>query len=207
MKKRVIAGSLGGLALLLAFITFQRPETDTGNTDWKHYGGDSGGSRYSALSQINVSNIGKLQPAWTFDTGENKDTTGRGMDIQCQPIVVNGVLYGTTPRMKLFAINAATGEEYWKFDPFEDPNVKPRFHPLRGVSYWEDKDDKRILYAVGPTLYAIDAKSGKRITSFGKNGEVSLYEGVGGQELGYDVRNYTIRSTSPGAIYKDLIIM
>jgi quinoprotein glucose dehydrogenase len=197
------------LPILLALPSlYLMRKSDMQTTDWRNYGGDSGGSRYSPLQQINLTNVKNLQPAWTYDTNENKDTTKRGMDIQCQPIVVDGILYGTTPRMKAFALHASTGKAIWTFDPFENPAVAPRFHPLRGLAYWESQGDRRILYSVGPTLYAVDARTGKRIPSFGTNGEVSLHQGLGTPEqLGYDVNRYSIRSTSPGAIYKDLLIM
>ena len=178
------------------------------NADWPTYGGNPAGNRYSPLTQINAQNVGKLQRAWTFDTGENNDSTERGMDIQCQPIVVAGVLYGTTPRMKLFAVDAATGKRRWTFDPFAAPDKKPRFHPVRGVVYWEDGGDKRILYSVGASLYAINALTGKPIESFGNNGEVDLHNGLGGPEtIGHDVANFSIRATTPGVIHKDLLIM
>lgn len=210
VKKSVFTGSIYGLVPLLLVISFitPAPTPDSPNVDWKSYGGDSGGSRYSPLRQIHLHNVKNLRPAWIFDTHENKDTTQRGSDIQCQPIVINGILYGTTPRLKVFAINAATGTEIWKFDPFENPEVRPRLHPMRGLAYWEDNGDERILYTVGTKLYALDAKTGARILSFGVNGEVSLYQGLGSvQELGYDVHDYNIRATSPGVIYKDLIIL
>lgn len=198
-----IFGSLLGI--------FFMPTRKTGRgsgSDWPSYGGDAGGSRFSSLTQVNLDNVHNLEPAWTYDTDENKDASQRGMDIQCQPIVIGGTLYGTTPEMKLFALDAATGKEFWKFDPFEDPETRPRYHSLRGVAYWEDKEDKRILYGVGPKLYAINAADGKRITTFGENGETSLYQGLGSaDELGYDVSLYSIRSTSPGVVYRDLIIM
>lgn len=178
------------------------------DADWPTYGGNPAGNRYSPLTQINTQNIKSLQLAWTFDTGENNDSTERGMDIQCQPIVVKGVLYGTTPRLKLFAVDAATGKHHWTFDPFASPDRKPRFHPVRGVVYWEDGEDKRVLYSVGSSLYAINALTGKPIDSFGKNGEVDLHEGLGSKEtLGHDVANLSIRSTTPGVIYKDLLVM
>ncbi|WP_374759477.1 outer membrane protein assembly factor BamB family protein [Dyadobacter fanqingshengii] len=175
--------------------------------DWPAYGGNSGGSRYSALTQINKENVKNLQLAWSYDTGENKDQQQRGGDIQCQPIVINGIMYGTTPRLKVFAIEAATGKELWKFDPYADPNVRPRFHPVRGVVYWQDGNDKRILYTAGSTLYAINADNGQLVKDFGKNGEVDFHEGLGDKETyGYDVNNFNIRSTTPGVIYKNLLI-
>ncbi|WP_420151870.1 PQQ-binding-like beta-propeller repeat protein [Spirosoma sp.] len=182
------------------------------DNDWPTYGGNNAGNRYSPLSQINLQNVKNLQPVWTYETGDNKDPNQRGMDIQCQPIVVNGVLYGTSPRMKLFAVEAATGKQLWQFDPFSDPDKRPRFHPLRGVMYWEDREradarDKRILYTVGSSLYAINALTGKPVESFGKNGEIDLHEGLGDKEtLGHDVANLSIRVTTPGVIYKDLLI-
>ena len=199
------------------------PNEQPTDADWPVYGGNKAGNRYSPLTQINTRTVGKLDLAWTFDTGENNDSTERGMDIQCQPIVVGGVLYGTTPRLKLFAVDAATGKQLWRFDPFADPVKKPRFHPIRGVVYWESKDrngggtarpglafqpDKRILYSVGASLYAINATTGEPIRSFGANGEVDLHEGLGDTEtLGHDVADLSIRSTTPGVIYEDYLIM
>lgn len=181
---------------------------DEKNVDWRTYGGDPGGSRYSALTQINLQNVNKLQPAWSYDTGENKDPNQRGMDIQCQPIVISGIMYGTTPRLRLFAVHADTGKEIWNFDPFAKPGSKPRFHPIRGVVYWEDGSDKRILYSVGSTLFAVNAVTGALIETFGSNGEVDLHEGLGDSlSLGYNVNNFNIRSTTPGVIYQNLLIM
>src|SRR5687768_14546623 len=113
-----------------------RTPDDTRDADWPVYGGNNAGNRYSSLTQINKDNVKNLQPAWTYDTGENNKPGERGMDIQCQPIVIDGIMYGTTPRLKVFAIEAATGKELWKFDPFE--GKRPRFHPMRGVVYWSE---------------------------------------------------------------------
>ncbi|GAB4034303.1 pyrroloquinoline quinone-dependent dehydrogenase [Spirosoma gilvum] len=176
-------------------------------SDWPTYGGNNAGNRYSPLTQINTQNVKNLQLAWTYETGDNTNPAQRGMDIQCQPIVVKGVLYGTSPRMKLFAVEAATGKQLWQFDPFSDPEKRPRFHPLRGVVYWEDGADKRILYAVGSTLYAINALTGKPVADFGTNGEVDLHNGLGDSEtMGHNMANLSIRMTTPGVIYKDLLI-
>lgn len=177
------------------------------NSDWPTYGGNAAGNRYSTLTQINTRTVKNLKLAWSYDTGDNKDPTQRGMDIQCQPIVVKGVLYGTSPKLKLFAIDAATGRQHWQFDPFADPEKKPRFHPVRGVMYWEDGQDKRVLYTVGSFLYAINAETGKLVESFGKKGTVDLHEGLGDKKkLGHEVANLSIRVTTPGVIYNDLLI-
>jgi quinoprotein glucose dehydrogenase len=200
-------------ALLLVFLICgltdrdKKKEIKTSDTgmDWPVYGGNDAGNRYSPLYQINKENVKDLRPAWSYDTGENNIPGERGMDIQCQPIVVHGIMYGTTPKLKVFAIDAATGKQRWKFDPFE--GKRPRFHPVRGVVYWEDGNDKRILYTAGATLYAINAENGELIKSFGQNGEVDFHEGLGDKETyGYDVNNFNIRSTTPGVIYKNLLI-
>jgi len=178
------------------------------NLDWPTYGGNPAGNRYSPLTQINTQNVAQLQPAWTFDTGENNDPLGKGMDIQCQPIVMNGILYGTTPTHKLFAINAATGKRLWQFDPFANPAKQPRFHPLRGVTYWADGSDRRILYSSGASLYAVNATTGELIRSFGTNGEVDLHEGLGDTKtIGHETADLSIRNTTPGVIFKDILIV
>ncbi|WP_409014441.1 PQQ-binding-like beta-propeller repeat protein [Dyadobacter sp. CY327] len=177
------------------------------NDDWPVYGGNNAGNRYSALNQINKGNVKNLKLAWSYDTGENNDPQQRGMDIQCQPIVINGIMYGTTPRLKVFAIEAGTGKELWKFDPFADPNVRPSFHPVRGVMYWQEGNDKRILYTAGSTLYAINADNGQLVKAFGENGKIDFHAGLGDKETyGYDLNNFNIRSTTPGVIYKNLLI-
>ncbi|AXE17322.1 pyrroloquinoline quinone-dependent dehydrogenase [Runella rosea] len=202
---------LGGIfAVLMCGVAFQnRDKNDSeNNTDWPKYGGNSAGSRYAELTQINAGNVNKLQLAWSYDTGENNNPDGKGNDIQCQPIVVNGILYGTTPRLKLFAADAATGKELWKYDPFSNPDVKPSFHPVRGVVYWEEGADKRILYSIGAKLLSVNALTGELIANFGENGLVDLHAGLGDpQTLGYDVNNFNIRSTTPGVIFKNLLIM
>jgi len=186
----------------------QRPADPPAGADWPAYGGNKAGNRYSPLAQINTHTVKQLQLAWTFDTGENNNPAERGMDIQCQPIVVNGILYGTTPRMKLFAVDAATGQKRWLFDPFANPEKKPQFHPLRGVVYWADGADQRILYSVGSSLYAINAQTGAPIPNFGTNGIVDLHDGVGDREtLGHDLQNLSVRATTPGVIYQDLLVM
>ena len=171
--------------------------------DWPNYGGNRAGNRYSPLDQITRDNVVHLKVAWTYDTGENTDSTGRGHEIQCQPIVVDGILYGTTPELHLFAVNAATGEQLWKF---ESPYKKLRFNTNRGVVYWENGDDKRILYSTDSRLYAINALTGQPVRGFGHNGMVDLHEGVD-DGLDHPVDSLLMTATTPGVIYKNTFII
>jgi quinoprotein glucose dehydrogenase len=171
--------------------------------DWPNYGGNRAGNRYSPLDQVDLTNVAHLKVAWTYDTGENTDSTGRGHEIQCQPIVVDGILYGTTPELHLFAVNAATGEQLWKF---ESPYKKLRFNTNRGVVYWENGDDKRILYSTDSRLYAINALTGRAVPGFGHNGMVDLHEGVG-DGLGHPVDSLLVTATTPGVIFKNTLII
>ena len=172
------------------------------NREWPVYGGNKAGNRYSPLTQINTRNVQNLQVAWTYHTGDN--TPEKGQEIQCHPIVVNGILYGTSPRLKAFALRAGTGEQLWTFDPFKDK--EPTLNANRGVVYWENGDDKRILYTAGSTLYALNALTGEPIPGFGKNGEVSLHEGLG-EMLEREVKDLFVVATTPGIVYKDLLIL
>lgn len=172
--------------------------------DWPVYGGNNSGNRYSPLTQINRSNVQQLKVAWTYNTGENADTTKRGYEIQCQPIIVNGIMYGTTPELKVFAIHAENGRQIWKFDPFS--HEEPRYHQNRGVVYWADGNDQRILFTAGSWLYEIDARTGIPVPLFGRNGKVDLHEGLG-DKLGHDLKDLMVIATTPGIVYKDLLIL
>lgn len=174
--------------------------------DWPVYGGNNAGNRFSSLTQIDKENVGQLKLAWTYDTGDNKDSTMPGIDMQCQPIVVKGVLYAVTPRMKLFALDAATGEQKWIFDPFTDSSKRKTIHAVRAVVYWEDGADKRVVYCVGTSIYAVNAATGEKITGFGHNGEVDMRIGLRDNEA-FDPEKYSMRNTSPGAVYKDILIV
>jgi quinoprotein glucose dehydrogenase len=163
--------------------------------DWPAYGGNKAGNRYSPLDQINLENVKNLQVAWMYNAALTKEG-----DIQCQPIVVHGVLYGTTPDLKLFAVDASTGKEIWIFSPSDKP------HQNRGVMYWEDGTDKRVLYTVGSNLYAVDAVTGKSVTSFGVQGKTDLHAGLQ-TNLDHDVSLLGVNATSPGVIYHNTLII
>ena len=177
------------------------------NADWRNYGGSKAGTRYSSLEDINIQNVQQLKIAWMYDTAEDssRNKLKRNIEIQCQPIMVNDVLYGTTPLLKLFAVDATTGKELWKFDPFQ--NEELQLHPSRGVTYWENGSDKRILYTAGSFIYAVNAGTGELVNEFGAKGKVDLHEGLSHDSLGHDVNNLSVRATTPGVIYKDLFIV
>ena len=145
------------LLVLSIFIFSCEKKTEIDYANWAHYGGPEDGSRYSGLTQITKENVAQLQVAWTYNTG---DATERSQ-IQCQPIVINGLLYATTPKLNVFALDAATGEEVWRFDPFEVLGGENSWAGTnRGVSYWEEGEDKRILFSAGHWLMAVNALTG-----------------------------------------------
>jgi len=154
------------------------------------YGGGPEQTRYSRLTQITRANVARLQVAWTYDTGE----TGA---LQTQPLVAGGLLYGYTPTHKAFAVDAATGVHRWTFDP----GVRGS-GPNRGLMYWTDGRAARLFAAAGTFIYALDAATGTPITSFGTDGRVDLRE-----HLGRDPLTQGVRLTTPGVIYKDLMIV
>jgi quinoprotein glucose dehydrogenase len=171
---------------------------------WEVTGGSREGTHYSSATQIDTNNVKDLEVAWTYHTGD-ADTLNHSQ-IQCNPIIVNGILYGTSPSLILFAVDAATGKPIWTFSPRDSNQNKTLsdfiMNNSRGVTYWSSGDDKRIFYTAGPFVYAVDALTGLLITSFGRNGRIDLHDG-----LGRDVHDLYVTSTAPGMIYKDLLIM
>ena len=191
--------SVGSLSLSLFIISCTRSGTSAG--DWRVTGGEPGNSRYSALDQINTSNVAQLRVAWTYHTGDLPPSGPA--EIQATPIVVDGVLYTTTPALAVVALNAETGSLNWRFDP-RTTHHAPRTdlaHVNRGVVYWSGGDDQRIFFSAGRRLYALDARTGRPIPTFGDSGSVDL-----GAGLSRDIGDAYLVATSPGAIYRDLLI-
>jgi quinoprotein glucose dehydrogenase len=180
-----------GSALVGALVAAQAgpPVSATSSSAWG-YGGGPEQRRYSPLTQINRSNVKQLDVAWTYDTGEPGA-------MQTQPVVVGDVLYGYTPTHKTFALNAATGAPLWTFDP----GIRGS-GPNRGVMYWADGNDRRVFAAVDNFIYALDAGTGKPIVTFGNNGRIDLR-----QHLGRDPESQGVRLTTPGVIFRDLMIV
>jgi quinoprotein glucose dehydrogenase len=170
--------------------------------EWRHYLGDPGSSQYSTLTQIDTTNVQLLEVAWAFSCG---DTLASSVSqIQCNPIVVDSILFATSPRPKLLALHAGTGELIWKFDPFAVEESAEGGGPglNRGVMYWESGPDQRVFFSAGSKLFAIDAKTGDPVSSFGKNGSVDLR-----QHLGRDVEGLSVAARTPGVIYEDILII
>ena len=184
LRRMPASSGMGRLApaLLLAFTSVALAAQSAGQApptiDWPAHGGDSGHRQFSTLDQITPANVSQLSVAWTYRTGDARPD-GRSQ-IQCNPIVVHGVLYATSPQLKVFALDAASGRELWVFDPLKG-DTDPEASSLgvnRGVVYWEDEADRRILVAVGRRLYALDAATGVPIPGFGTGGSVSLTDGL-----------------------------
>ncbi|MGF7214371.1 quinoprotein glucose dehydrogenase [Spirosoma lacussanchae] len=166
------------------------------NTDWPEYNGDGQRSHYSPLAQITPVNVQRLEVAWRYASG-GADTVGNRTQMQCNPIVVGGILYGVSANTQAFAVNAATGKEIWKTNlPDTDGTTS------RGVTYWTDGPDERIFFGAGNNLYALRARTGALIESFGQGGYIDLKQGI--DRPGGD--NY-VRANTPNTIYKNLLIV
>ncbi|MCM5662687.1 outer membrane protein assembly factor BamB family protein [Galbibacter mesophilus] len=175
--------------LLLIFIGCEN-KNDSSH-DWKEYLGGAERNHFTKLSQITPENVHELDIAWSHklpDSGQ----------MQMNPIIANNLIYGVTAKLQTFALRADTGERAWIFGD----TLKAWHSTSRGVSYWEKGKDKRILYTMGASLYALDALTGKPIQSFGDNGKIDLHAGL--PEV---AQNKFIISNTPGTIYKDIIVM
>uniref|UniRef100_UPI0030EC46EB outer membrane protein assembly factor BamB family protein n=1 Tax=Rhodohalobacter sp. 8-1 TaxID=3131972 RepID=UPI0030EC46EB len=160
-------------------------------SDWAEYQGGPERNQYSELDQINPSNVSQLEVASEFNT----DVEG---EMQTNPLIVEGILYGMTANLQPFALDAVTGEVIWM-------NVGEEVGSLsnsRGIVYWENGTDKRVLHTNGEWLYARDAETGEVIESFGEDGRTSLKSG-----LGETAADKYVGSTSPGTVFEDIIVM
>jgi quinoprotein glucose dehydrogenase len=155
-----------------------------------------GVEHYSTLNQIGPDNVSKLQVAWRYDSGDAFSQS----EIECTPTIVRDTLYLTTPKLRLVALYGATGRVKWAFTPPADGKAGKARN--RGVSYWTDGQNERIFYGVQQYLYSIDARTGKPAPGFGTEGHVDLRN-----ELGRNPGEQSVSLTSPGVIYKDLLIV
>ena len=175
-------------AVAVALLVAGCSPPESADVDWPVYLGDSGRSHYSELEQINRANVASLELAWVYDSGEPSGT------MYTSPLVIDGVFYGLSPQLVPFALNAATGEEIWRNETLDLPGAAQR-----GLMWWERGSDKRILFAAGAELIALDARDGQPIESFGVGGRLDMRpkENDRGGHFGF---------TAPGVVFEDKII-
>jgi quinoprotein glucose dehydrogenase len=196
---RLVVTVLAGFATtLLARQDAVVPSGGAANVDWPVYRGDAKGTQYSALAQIHAANVHRLERAWEYRT---RDANQRST-MHANPVVVDGVMYITTPSLKAVALNAATGKEIWAFDPAKYNNGNVVRLRNRGVVHWKGSGGNRVFHFVRDRVYAVDAKTGGLITTFGTDGFIDLR-----QNLGVDPASAVIEMTSPGAVYKNILII
>jgi quinoprotein glucose dehydrogenase len=185
------------------------------STDWPNVGNDKGGTRYSALEQINRDNVGRLKVAWTWHTGDSSP----GRTIECTPVVVDGVMYVTTVDTKVVALDAGTGKEIWRFDPYgaDYPPpaggrwIKASGGVNRGVAFWSDGKpaaaggggQRRVLLgAADGRLISLDAKTGIPDPAFAVKGVLDLRAGIE-----RDISKMAYGPTSAPMVFEDLVIV
>ncbi|MCX2978431.1 pyrroloquinoline quinone-dependent dehydrogenase [Halieaceae bacterium IMCC11814] len=216
VNRRQGRGVTSLLGVLVLFVGVAACDSDSGSKpyervakdgakakqEWRHYLGDKKYSHASPLAQVNRSNVRDLVEVWRYDARGAADDGSTQM--QCSPLVVRGILYCTSPLLHVFALDASTGEELWRFDPSRSLGLLP--NPNRGLTYWEKNTDgsgdKRILYTAGSYLYALDARTGAPISDFGDGGKVDLHVGLPDQ-----FSDTAVIATTPGSIFEDLLII
>jgi glucose dehydrogenase len=181
------------LALLIA-VAAGLPAPAQDHKTWRDYGGAADSAQYSALSQIDRSNVSKLEVAWSYPTGDNNK-------YFFNPLVVDGRMYVLAKNNSIVALDAATGQEIWNHPA--EPNTTAITN--RGFNYWESKDrsDQRLLFASNHFLRALDAKTGKPILTFGNDGRVNLKEGLDRDPAAIRL----VQSLTPGRVFEDLLIL
>jgi quinoprotein glucose dehydrogenase len=200
MRYQVAAGVMAACVSLAALA-----QTGTRDGEWPSYGGDLGHTRYAPLEQIDADNFGRLEVAWRFSTinmGPMPEYR-----FQSTPLMVDGMLYTTGgSRRAVTALDAATGEQRWLYslDEGERGDEAPRRLSGRGLAYWQDGDDKRIVYVTpGYRLVALDAETGRPVARFGDGGAVDLRDTL--EQSGYDTSQIGLHS--PPTIANDVIVV
>jgi quinoprotein glucose dehydrogenase len=177
--------------VLVYFVgTLAAQEPSRTGANWSSYGGDPGGSRFSSLTQITKANVGKLREVWRFETPE-------GGRLQTTPLIVDGTMYVVTPRQKVVALDAATGQQKWVFDSGAATTAASR-----GLAWWTDGKESRLFTAAGSFIYAVNPADGTTIASFGDKGRIDLRANLRGAP-----EDNSYHATSPAVVYKDLLIL
>jgi len=187
---------------LLQMASNARAATAGPDVEWRVNRGDPKGNQHVDVAYINAANVHRLQPAWEYHTGDGA-AGGRGGSMYTNPLIVDGLMYITTAALNAVALDARTGREIWKFDAsrHNERNAVIRLRN-RGVAYWQGAEGARIFHFVKDRVYALDAKSGTLITSFGTGGFIDLR-----QNLGIDPSRVALEMTTPGAVYRNFLIV
>lgn len=187
--------------LLLVYTSHSSANRLDNYTDWGIHKGDQKSNQYSELAYIHAANVHRLEPAWEYQVDDAKERS----NMHSNPIIIDGLMYFTTSSLRAVAIDAGSGEEVWKFISEEHHPEKQVFRGRnRGLVYWEseDRSDRRIFHAVKDRMYALNAKTGELITSFGHGGHIDLR-----QHLGVDPERASVEVTNPGAVYKNYLMV
>jgi len=197
--------------VILALAVLMPAVAATEESGWPYYGGDAGGTKYSDVSHITPDNVGRLEIAWTFRTGETGEgyASAGSLTFEATPVLWNGALYFTTGFNKAFAVDAVTGRGRWRFDAAIPRDYDYAEVASRGVALWHDGDASagavcahRVFFGtLTGRVHALDALTGRPCTDFGERGSVDMTLGVRPTEPG----EYTI--TSPPAILDDAIVV
>ena len=176
--------------ILINACSIEEPEQSASiNTNWDTYLGDPGRSHYSQLTQITRENVDQLELAWKYDSGELREGNS---SMYTSPLIIDGILYGLSPRLHAFALNAATGEEIWRYELGGNGAAQ------RGLMWWQEGEDKRLIYPAGGELIMLNANTGEPIASFGENGRIDLRP--------EDIAAPFFTSV-PGIVFEDLLIL
>lgn len=175
--------------------------------EWRHYAADAAATHYSPLDQITPANVSILKPIWEWSPREvpYPEYGTRPGAFQNTPLMIDGVLYVSTPYNQVAALDAATGREIWRFNPEAYKDGQPasgQGFVHRGLAAWRDGDHLRIFLNSRHRLIALDARTGRKVMAFGKDGEIDLTEG-----LVWTINRKHYAQTSPPVVYKNLVIL
>ncbi|MCH2613405.1 MAG: PQQ-binding-like beta-propeller repeat protein [Opitutales bacterium] len=196
MNKRIPSTlSIVAISLIAGLLATSCKKADPhgSGADWAYYLGHPSSSQYSTLDQINRSNVGQLEVAWSYDTGEQDM-------YQTNQLVVDGILYAATPNSRVIALDGAAGKLLWSFDP-DAIHDGLSDNDQRGLMYWKDGGQGRRFTNKGSYLYCIDTRNGKLVTSFGMEGSIHLGENMDAEGVPGVYLN------TPGYVYRDMIII
>ena len=182
------------IAFFFVGVSYINLHDDKNSVNWVSAGGDAGQTKFSTLDQINKLNVAQLKIAWVYHSGNSAG------NVQCNPLIINGVMYATTPAQEIIAVDGANGKELWRFNPARTGEAFGGLN--RGIAYWKSGSDERLYSCSGPLLNAVDLKTGTAVLSFGDKGRINLNEG-----LVKPAGEMSVSAPASPAIFKDNVIV